>query len=308
MNDRRPELDVVIVNFRSAPLIGTTIAIAREFAGAAAHLIVVDNSPGDGAADVVRRAEPDATVIANPVNRGYAAAVNQALAASAADLALLLNPDVLTISGSYADVLAAFREPRVAAVVPRLLNTEGTVQPSCICAPRPFDMISEDVALAERFPRWRRPRRYRMLDWDQRDQRRVDAATGACLFLSRAALADVGVFDERFFVYYEETDWLIRAKRRGWKTVFLPTIEAVHASAASSPGVRSRPSLLLLESQHRYARKHFGPVTTAFLRATLAGIDTARLARHTLAGRTERRAEALARIRVHVTMRAPRPS
>ncbi len=93
-------------------------------------------------------------------------------------------------------------------------------------------------------------------------------------------------FDERFFVYYEETDWLIRAKRRGWKTVFLPAIEAVHSSAGSSPGVRSRPSLLLLESQHRYARKHFGPVTTAFLRATLAGIDTARLARHALTGRT----------------------
>jgi GT2 family glycosyltransferase len=304
----RPELDVVVVNFHSAPLIGTTIAIARELAGAAANLIVIDNSPGDGAAEIVREAEPDATLIANPVNRGYAAAVNQALAAGGADVVLLINPDVRAISGSYADVLTAFRDARVAAVVPRLLNTDGTVQPSCICAPRPFDMISEDVALSARFPRWQRPRRYRMLDWDQRDARRVDAATGACLFLSRAALADVGPFDERFFVYYEETDWLIRAKRRGWDTVFLPAIEAVHASAASSPGVCSRPSLLLLESQHRYARKHFGPVTTALLRTMLVGIDTARLTRHALAGHSERRAEALDRIRVHVTVRAPRPS
>jgi GT2 family glycosyltransferase len=301
-------LDVVIVNFHSAALIGRTIAIARAFAGSAAQLIVVDNSPGDGANEIVRRAEPDATVIANPANLGYAAAVNQALVAGGADVVLLINPDVRAVSGSCADVLAAFRDPRVAAVVPRLLNADGTVQPSCICAPRPFDMISEDVALSERFPRWQRPRRYRMLDWDQGDERRVDAATGACLFLSRAALNDVGSFDERFFVYYEETDWLIRAKRRGWETVFLPAIEAVHASAASSPGVRSRPSLLLLESQHRYARKHFGPVTTAFLRTTLVGIDTARLARHAMAGHTERRAEALDRIRVHVTMRAPRPS
>jgi GT2 family glycosyltransferase len=308
VNGCGPALDVVVVNFRSTPLIETTIATARAFAGAAARLIVVDNSPGDGAADVVRRAEPDATLIANPVNRGYAAAVNQALAVSRADVALLLNPDVRAIAGSYADVLAAFREPRVAAVVPRLLNADGTAQSSCICAPRPFDMISEDVALSERFPRWQRPRRYRMLDWDQRDERRVDAATGACLFLSRAALTDVGPFDERFFVYYEETDWLIRAKRGGWETVFLPAIEAVHASAASSPGVRSRPSLLLLESQHRYARKHFGAVTTAFLRTTLVGIDSARLARYALAGRRERRTEALDRIRVHVTMRAPRPS
>jgi GT2 family glycosyltransferase len=301
-------LDVVVVNYRSAPLIGGAIAAARGLAGAGAGVIVVDNSPGDGAAEVVRAAAPDATIIANRVNRGYAAAVNQAVAAAHADIVLLINPDVQHISGSATGVADAFADPRVGAVVPRLVNTDGTLQPSCIRAPRPFDMISEDVALAQRFPGWRRPRRYRMLDWDHRDARPVDAATGACLFLRRAALADVGPFDERFFVYYEETDWLIRAKRRGWRTVFLPGVEAVHASAGSSPGVRSRPSLLLLESQHRYARKHFGPVTAVLLRTTLAGLDTARLARHARAGGADRRAEALDRIRVHVTMRAPRPS
>lgn len=271
-------------------------------------MIVVDNSPGDGAAEIVRSADPAATVIRNPVNRGYAAAVNQAVAVAGADVVLLMNPDVQDIAGSYADVAGVFRDSRVAAVVTRLLNPDGTTQPNCITAPRPFDMISEDVALTERFPNWQRPRRYRMLDWDQRDSRRVDAATGACLFLRRAALADVGPFDERFFVYYEETDWLIRAKRRGWQTVFLPTVEATHASAGSSPDVRSRPSLLLLESQHRYARKHFGPVTAALLRTALVGIDSARLARHALAGSPTRRAEALGRIRVHLTLRAPRPS
>ena len=156
-----------------------------------------------------------------------------------AEFVLLINPDVQGLSGSYADVLEAFRHPRVGAVVARLLNSDGTLQPNCICAPRPFDLISEDVALAERFPNWRRPRMYRMLDWDHRDARPVDAARGACIFLRRAAIVDVGLFDEHFFVYYEETDWLIRAKRHGWRTVFLPTVEAVHASAGSSPHVRS---------------------------------------------------------------------
>ncbi len=287
MSDRATRLDVIVVNFHSARLIGRTIAIAREFAGAGTRLIMVDNSPGDGAAEIVRAADPDATVIENPVNRGYAAAVNQAFAVADADFVLLINPDVRHVSGSFADVLAAFRDPRVGAVVTRLLNTDGTLQPNCIRAPRPFDLISEDVALAERFPNWRRPRRYRMLDWDHREARPVDAARGACLFLRRAAIADVGPFDEHFFLYYEETDWLIRAKRRGWRTVFLPTVEAVHASAGSSPDVRSPHCLLLLESQHRYARKHFGPTRAALLRTTLLGIDTARLARHALSGKRE---------------------
>ena len=263
-------LDVVVVNFHSAALIARTIEITQEFAGAGVRVIMVDNSPGDGAANIARSAAPDATVIENPVNHGYAAAVNQAFIEGDAEFVLLINPDVRELSGSYADVLEAFRDPLVGAVAARLVNTDGTLQPNCICAPRPFDLISEDVALAERFPNWRRPRLYRMLDWDHGDARRVDAARGACIFLRRAAIEDVGSFDEHFFVYYEETDWLIRAKRRGWRTVFLPTVEAVHASAGSSPDIRSPHSLLLLESQHRYARKHFGAMTTGLLRAHTA--------------------------------------
>jgi hypothetical protein len=308
MSERGTGLDVIVVNFHSAALIERTITIAREFAGAEARLIMVDNSPGDGAAELVRSADPAAVVIDNGANRGYAAAVNQALAVADEELVLLINPDVRGVSGNYADVLDAFRDPRVAAVVTRLLNSDGSLQPNCICSPRPFDMISEDLALSERFPHWRRPRRYRMLDWDHREARQVDAARGACLFIRRAAVADVGPFDEFFFVYYEETDWLIRAQRRGWRTVFLPSVEAVHASAGSSPDVRAQHDLLLLESQHRYARKHFGAMSNALLRATLLGIDGARLARHALAGRADAKATAAERIRVHLTSRAPRPS
>lgn len=308
MSGREPTLAVVVVNFHSARLIARTIEIVRAFAGAGARFIMVDNSPGDGAAESVRAADPDALVVTNPVNRGYAAAVNQAVAVAGADLLLLINPDIACIDGTYADVLDAFREPRVGAVVTRLVNSDGTLQPSCIRAPRPFDLISEDLAFAARFPHWERPRRYRMLDWDHRETRPVDAARGACLFIRRAAIADVGPFDEFFFLYYEETDWLIRAKARGWRTVFLSTVEAVHAGAGSSPGARARNDLLLLESRHRYARKHFGRGTTAVLRATDLGIDAARLARHALGGRREASAATADRIRVHLTMRAPRPS
>jgi GT2 family glycosyltransferase len=300
-------LDVVLINYHGAALLGGTIRIARAFAGANVCLILVDNSPGDGAADIVRGADPDATIILNDSNRGFTVAVNQAVEAGEGEFVLLINPDVRSISGTYSDVLEAFRQPSVGAVVTQLLDTEGGVQRHCIRAPRPFDLISEDLALAERFPRWEGPRRYRMLDWDHDDARRVDAATGACLFIRRAALDDVGLFDERFFIYYEETDWLIRAKQCGWQTVFLPTVEAVHESEGSSPDAPYSHSPLLLESQHRYARKHFGVTRSALLRATLCGIDLVRLARNALSGRAEARKVSLDRIRVHLTGHAPRP-
>jgi len=299
--------DAVIVNFHSTRLIGRTVALAREFGGDATRIIVVDNSPGDGATDVARAAAPDATVITNPVNLGYAAAVNRAMSAAEAEIVLLLNPDVHQIYGRWGDVRDAFSDQRVAAAVTRLVDVDGRLARNCFTAPRPFDLVAEDLALAERFPRWQRPRRYRMLDWDYRSRRQVDAATGACLFLRRSAFGDVGPFDERFFVYYEETDWLVRAKRRGWRTVFVPTVEAVHASGGSSPDGRAERSLLLLESQHRYADKHYGRAAGAALRASLVGLDAARAARHALGGDEHDVAAARDRIRVHVTGRAPRP-
>jgi GT2 family glycosyltransferase len=301
-------LDVVIVNFHSERWIRRAIVLACEFGGAATRVIMVDNSPGDGAADVARATKRNATIITNSSNRGYAAAVNQGVAIGSADTVLLLNPDILRISGRYADVLEAFRESDVAAVVTRLRDSSGSISPSCFHTPRLMDFVAQDLALAARFPDWRWPRRYRMTDWDYTSPRRVDAATGACLFLRRAALSDVGPFDERFFVYYEETDWLIRAGQRGWRTMFVPTVEAVHVSGASSPGVAAQPSLLLLESQHRYAEKHFGRFAGVGLRATQLGVDAARTVRHTLKGNTDRAAMARRRMRVHLLMRAPRPS
>ena len=299
--------DVIIVNFRSAPLLERTVAIARAFAGDQARVILVDNSPGDGASDVVRAAAPDATVVTNPTNRGFATAVNQAVAAGDAEIVFLLNPDVQRVSGTFADVAEMFRDPRVGAVATRLVNPDGSEEPNCFREPRPFDLIAEDLALGWRFPNWQRARRFRKHAPTGRSAFPIDWGTGACLFLRRAALADVGPFDERFFVYCEETDWLIRAKRRGWRTLYLPTVAATHAGASSSPGARARSSLMLLESQHRYTRKHYGPIVGGLLRATMLGIDVARFVRHGLWARADRRADALDRIRVHMTMRAPHP-
>lgn len=147
-----------------------------------------------------------------------------------ASLCVAAEAPVERIAGSFTDVAGAFADPCVGAAGPGLVSPDGRLQPSCTRPPRPFDLIAEDVALAHRFPGWGRPRRRRMLAWDHREVRPVDVATGACLFLRRSALADVGPFDER-----------------------------------------SR-------------------------------------ARHAAAGGAQRRAEALGRIRVHLTMRARRPS
>jgi GT2 family glycosyltransferase len=301
-------LDVIVVNFESAPLIPGCLAAVRAFAGDTARVVVVDNSPYDGAAEAARAAFPGASVIENAENAGFARAVNQGLTATEGDVVLLLNPDITAIRGDFAELRQTFEsDARVAAVTPRLVDESGSWNPSCRAEPRPFDLVSEWLDLSGRYPRWRRPRRFRMLDMAPEVTRDVDSATGACLFLRRAAIEDVGLFDEAFFLYWEETDWLVRAKQKGWRMVYLPSLEAVHAGSRSTRVPDELLGLLLAESQHRYAGKHFGRPVAAALRGTLLTLDALRWIRHLGAAGTTERHALVRRMRVHLTGRAPRP-
>lgn len=301
-------LDVIIVSYRSGPLIADCVRSALTFAGDDATVILIDNSPGDGAAEAVAASAGPHTLIENERNEGYAAAVNQGLEAGSSELVLLLNPDVGALRGDFDAVASTFRErPELAALTPRLVGQDGLSQRTCHREPRPFDLLADTLDLATRFPRWQRPNEFRLLDVEVSEPRLVDAATGACLFLRRAAVEDVGPFDESFFVYWEETDWLIRAKRRGWATLYLPDVEAVHLARRSTSVSDETLSLLLLESQHTYSRKHFGRAVASALRAIFVTLDAIRWLRGAVVSRADRRAHMARRLRVHLTGRAPRP-
>jgi N-acetylglucosaminyl-diphospho-decaprenol L-rhamnosyltransferase len=297
-------IDIVFVNYHSAGVLRTSIASAMEFAGASARVYIVDNSPDDGGVDLLRSRKSHVEIIQNPENRGFAAAVNQAISAGSGDLVWLVNPDVSEISGARADIETIFTTNRRAgAVAVRLLYPDGSLQHSCRREPRMADFIAANLGLEQRFPRWTFPKRLRMLDWDYANTRVVDAASGGCLFIRRSALEDVGPFDERFFVYGEEIDWLVRAKRRGWQTVFCPRVEAIHILGGSSDIPAEEMSLLLLESNIKYARKHFGRASAAFLRGLLVALDAVRWVRAMYLDSVppRRRKEFVSRMRVNIT-------
>jgi N-acetylglucosaminyl-diphospho-decaprenol L-rhamnosyltransferase len=294
-------VDVAIVSFRSGPLVASAVRQARTLAPQA-EVFVVNNDQHDEAAARAAR-ECGATLIANRGNRGFAAAVNQAIAAGNGDLVLLLNPDVTQISGEWSALERIFaNDRRVGAVAVRIVDHVGDLQRTCRREPGVFDFLSETLGLPERFATWSRPKQFRMLDWSYTDERVVDAACGAFLVIRREALVDVGLFDERFFVYTEELDFLIRAKRRGWRTYFTPAVSVVHRAGGSTGSSRSYLSLLLLDSWYEYARKHFGLGKAAALRGMLLGFDLVRLPRAVMRrpGPGTSPAALAARIRVHL--------
>ena len=250
------QIDVVIVNYRSAGALAVSLPVLLRFAGDQAQVIVSDNSPGDGAAEQVLALVPAANVITNSGNLGFAAAVNRAVRASHADLVLLANPDICDIDGSLAQVVQRFEEdPRLAAVGVVLVDEHGLIQQGWNSCPTPWDVLFFST------PLWRLAHRGKESIGAGRGHggRRVPALCGAFLFLRRDALLDVGPFDERFFLYYEETDWLVRAARREWRSLVATEVRVVHQACSSDGGsVGVDREQLLLQSQQRYLRKHFG--------------------------------------------------
>jgi GT2 family glycosyltransferase len=208
---------------------------------------VVDNASTDGSAEAVRQLFPDVQLIASEQNLGFAAANNLALRTAApAGYALLLNPD--TEARPHAvDNLAAYLDGHsdVGAVGLQLLNPDGTLQ-------RSFDYF---YSFAASF--WRNlavdrlVRRTRgTVTRSPGEAMEVDWIVGACVMLRARALKDVGLLDERFFMYGEEIDLQWRLRRAGWRVMLLPGVHVVHYGGQSSKQTPSR--MMVQEYKSRY--------------------------------------------------------
>ena len=202
---------------------------------AATSLIAVDNASRDGSAEYLRESLGESAVLRNRKNRGYAAAVNQAFAAIPGRDVLVLNPDVELSGAEQLRRLAAALEerPRAGAVAPRLLNEDGSTQSSARRFPSPLAMAGNSSAAHRLGAAQRAAKRY-LHPPDERRATRVDWLLGAAILVRREAYEDVGGWDERFFLYLEDTDFCRRLGRRGWECWYLPEVAMRHVHARAS--------------------------------------------------------------------------
>jgi len=255
----RPELSICIVSWNTRELLDACLVSIRAIPDRITReVIVVDNASADGTAEMVRINHPDATLIANDANVGYAAGNNQAIAASTGELILLLNPDIVVLERAL-DTLADFLRGRtqVAAVAPRLALMDGATQASCRSFPTPDVVLYEALGLSRLFPRSRRFGKYRMTWWDYDDERAVDQPMASALMLRAEVLAQVGEMDEQFPIFFNDVDLCKRLWDAGWEIWYTPRASMVHVGGASTSQVRRR----MIDESHRsfirFYRKHY---------------------------------------------------
>lgn len=260
------KLSIVILNYKSQGHLRQGLRFLRTYKFPfSVELIVVDNGSGDDSADVTSKEYPEATFVGLPKNRGYSTGNNVGLRQATGDFVMILNPDTSVYPGAIERLVQYLEHhPRVGLVAPKLINPDGSTQLS--------------GALFQSFwiPLWRRSclgnmpgpkhqlQKFFIADWDRRSSRPVGWALGACFMIRRQAMEEVGLFDERFFLYFEDVDYCRRMWEKNWEVHYVAEAEMIHylsRTSAVNPGVSgvlSYATRIHIRSWLKYTKKYLG--------------------------------------------------
>ncbi len=218
---------------------------------------VVDNASEDGTAEMVAREHPEVELTVNSSNEGFSAANNTAIRAGGAPFVLALNPDTQVTEGALDKMLAVMEEhPEVGVGGPELILTDGTLDhaakrgfPTPLSALGHFTGVGRGERARGRLGAYRAP---------EVDRGPVDAVNGAFMLMRRAALEEVGLFDEGYWMYMEDLDLSYRLRQAGWLTWYEPGAAVTHIKAGTSGPVRSpRLNRAFHYGMFRFYRKHY---------------------------------------------------
>jgi GT2 family glycosyltransferase len=265
------DLSIVIVNWNTREFLfrclrsvyDTTLDLDFE-------VIVVDNGSTDGSQDMVRRKFPAVSLIVNTENKGFAKANNQAIRRSRGRYVLLLNSDAFVCENTIEHTVAFMDgHPEAGMAGCKLLYEDGRLQPSCYAFPTLSTEFFIAVGLDRLFPKSRLFGKYGMTYWDFDDIREVDVILGAFMMVRATAIDEVGLMDERYFMYSEEVDWCYRFRDKGWRIYFYPHVETVHVGGGSTRRVRAEMLVRLYGSRIEFFRKHHGGLSARLLKLVI---------------------------------------
>lgn len=256
-------LDVLIVSYNTSSLLENMFRSLRQsgYAGVL-RCLVVDNASGDDSVENLRNNFPAAHLLVNKKNIGFGRANNQFVEHIQGMYVLLLNTDAFVAPGTLSETVEYMEKNRECGVLGvRLTGRDGELQPSCRYFPTPLNVFLSRTGLDRFFPG------VRLVDdmnWDHASVRECDWVPGCYYLIRREVIDQVGLFDPRYFLYYEEVDHCKRVKEAGWKVVYYPHTSVVHLGGESAKSAGEitasghQLSALQIESELLYFRKHHG--------------------------------------------------
>ncbi len=260
-----PDVSVILVSYNTRDMLRDCLKFVYAQTGVQFEVLVADNASSDGSPDMVSREFTETHVIRSATNLGFAAANNRALRLARGRYVVLLNTDAFLRPGDLAIAVGKMNDnPKIGLAGARLVGADGSWQPSA----RSFPSILNDLlSLTGMSAKYARSRFFGRADrtWaDPLEPLPVDWVPGAFAIIRREVLNEVGHFDERFFLYYEEVDLCRRIKAAGWQIWYWPELVVVHIGGESSRQVRrlsmsssgAQLTLWRMRSALLYYRKH----------------------------------------------------
>jgi len=246
---RASDAAAVVVTYNGLPWVERCLASLEGVL-----TVVVDNDSQDGTVELVRERFPEVRVLER-ANRGLAAGWNAGIRETDSRYVLLLNSDAWLVGDALSRLVTfADRRPEAAVVAPRLLNEDGSLQRSVRGFPTLWRLATEYFFLRKLAPQSAALNGFYAGGFDHDEVREAEFVMGACMLVRRSAIDHVGLLDEDYFLFSEETDWCYRFHKAGWQVLFFPGAECVHVGGASHGGRLYRENLrghLLFFWKHR---------------------------------------------------------
>ena len=259
-------LDIIIVNYNTEPLLVACLASLRDAPPAIPHHIcVIDNGSNKSTAWFIDKEWPNVDMVALPQNVGFAAANNIGIRRTSSPLILLLNSDTIVPAGAIDRLVERLEGTGAVAAGPRL--RDGSLSPEVSFGPM-LSPVAEAVQ-GIRVKLASRPWARRYIERRVSRERFVDWVSGACLLVRRKAAEEVGLLDERFFMYEEDVDFCASLRARGGRILFTPAAEVLHLRGGSFAATATPVSPLYDRSHVRFYEKH-APLWVPFLKLWLA--------------------------------------
>jgi N-acetylglucosaminyl-diphospho-decaprenol L-rhamnosyltransferase len=264
-------VDTVIVNWNAGSLLRECLAaLDCSTIAPVLRVVVIDNASTDGSAEGLRADRLCLEVLLNKDNRGFAAACNQGAKRGTGPWLLFLNPDVRVEPDTVEGAVGYLDKPdnsTVGIVGIQLLDVNGQVSRSCARTPTVAALLARTMFLDRICPAL--VRSHFLEEWDHCDTRRVDQVMGAFLLVRRALFEQLGGFDERFFLYYEDVELCLAARRAGWKVVYFAGVCAEHVGGGTTRAIRDVRLWRLADSEVLFTAKRYGRTAAVVLMVSI---------------------------------------